>query len=295
DVLDNTEPCPFPRRLTDAQLVSRLQKQGLSTTGDSATLLARYEAADRSCRFGAELPVVPESLSDHIYCSLEDTCLGINCCVEVSIPALDFTKAFRAFVKLDVCEFEIMAGFETLEYRKLIFNYPWGGRQEIKLSEGINILLTIDRDADHLNFIIDLGLKACHDGDCFLEVDIFDDLVLPIPICNANASLTVPSIDDFVDKLAGEVSQTAVDIILKQLGLQQVFLPVREVAQLPANSNGSSGGSIDGYLDYLEEQGQSALVTVTDAAVDVLLEKLGLSDVISTDGEPCYRPINATS
>ncbi|XP_066300826.1 uncharacterized protein [Branchiostoma lanceolatum] len=431
DVLDNTEPCPFPRRLTDAQLVSRLQKQGLSTTGDSATLLARYEAADRSCRFGAELPVVPESLSDHIYCSLEDTCLGINCCVEVSIPALDFTKAFRAFVKLDVCEFEIMAGFETLEYRKLIFNYPWGGRQEIKLSEGINILLTIDRDADHLNFIIDLGLKACHDGDCFLEVDIFDDLVLPIPICNANASLTVPSIDDFVDKLAGEVSQTAVDIILKQLGLQQVFLPVGEVAQLPANSNGSSGcplfdidfsglpdpvqcqldsnclgvncvlsvsirdyvtlstlayvsldacnyefsmklghwsyevslltynwgeirtkevannalditysirkdsgakefvldvvidlcientcirtipllqntripqpfcnpdgfalpgGSIDGYLDYLEEQGQSALVTVTDAAVDVLLEKLGLSDVISTDGEPCYRP-----
>ncbi|CAH1242182.1 Hypp6490 [Branchiostoma lanceolatum] len=263
DVLDNTEPCPFPRRLTDAQLVSRLQKQGLSTTGDSATLLARYEAADRS----------------------------INCCVEVSIPSLDFTKAFRAFVKLDVCEFEIMAGFETLEYRKLIFNYPWGGRQEIKLSEGINILLTIDRDADHLNFIIDLGLKACHDGDCFLEVDIFDDLVLPIPICNANASLTVPSIDDFVDKLAGEVSQTAVDIILKQLGLQQVFLPVREVAQLPANSNGSSGGSIDGYLDYLEEQGQSALVTVTDAAVDVLLEKLGLSDVISTDGEPCYRPI----
>ncbi|XP_019616817.1 PREDICTED: uncharacterized protein LOC109464305 [Branchiostoma belcheri] len=401
DLLDNTEPCPFPKLLTHAQLVDGLAKQGLSTSGDSATLLRRYEAADR----------------------------GINCCVEISIPALEFVKAFRAFVRLDVCEFEIIAGFETLEYRKLLFNFPWGKVLDIKLSEGINILLTIDRDADHLNFIIDLGLKACHESDCFLDVNIFDDLVLPIPICNANASFTVPSISAFVADLAGDVSQAAVDVILKQLGLYEVFLPVGEVAQLPVLSKRSTGcplfeidfsglpdlvecqldsnclgvhcvlsvtildyvtlstlayvsidacdyefgmslgewnyevslltynwgetrtkvlgnnalditysigkdsetkefvldvaidlciedsciptipllenlrvpqpfcnpdgfalpgGSIDGYLDYLAEQGQSALATVTEAAVDLLLEKLGLSDFF--EEEQCHRP-----
>ncbi|KAI8485717.1 hypothetical protein Bbelb_365510, partial [Branchiostoma belcheri] len=70
-------------------------------------------------------------------------------------------------------------------------------------------------------------------------------------------------------------------------------IPLLENLRVPqpfCNPDGFAlpGGSIDGYLDYLAEQGQSALETVTEAAVDLLLEKLGLSDFF--DEEQCHRP-----
>ncbi|KAI8518956.1 hypothetical protein Bbelb_022130, partial [Branchiostoma belcheri] len=231
DLLDGSKTCMFPDRLTVGQLKAELTNRSLATTGNQSALVQRLKTADSTCDYGAHLPAVPDRLNHSVYCKMDHTCLGISCCTELSIKSLNFTRAFNLWLRLDACNFQFVIGFETLEYRKLLFTYPWGKPEEIKLAEGVIVTLTINKTAT--DFIVDVGVMICMiGGECVIEGNFIRKLVVPIPICN-KISLDAASIDRFIQQAGENVASGLVDLIVDNAGLQDIFYPAGQVITLP--------------------------------------------------------------
>ena len=85
---------------------------------------------------------------------------------------------------------------------------------------------TVDKLTAQKEFLIDLSVSLCIDGTC-APINLLQGALVPIPICNPNATLSLPgdgSIAGYLDTLAGEVTDVAVDLVLDSLGLKVTLL-----------------------------------------------------------------------
>ena len=85
------------------------------------------------CPIGLQAP----SIDNILECSLDDKCLGIQCCVN-----LDFkidVLMFKTWVILDPCEFTFSVGFEKLSMNVSLFSYEWGKMESIAISDFFTI------------------------------------------------------------------------------------------------------------------------------------------------------------
>ncbi|XP_035662464.1 uncharacterized protein LOC118406510 [Branchiostoma floridae] len=230
DLLDGSKTCMFPHRLTVGQLTAELKNRSLPTTGNQNALVQRLKDSDSTCDYGATLPALPTRLNNSVHCKMDHTCLGISCCMMLNIKRLNFTRAFNAWLRLDACNFQFIVGFETLEHRKLLFTYPWGIPQDIKLTEGVYMILTINKTAT--DFIVDFGVRICEPHECIIEGNFIRHLVVPIPICN-KIRFDAASIDRFIQQAGSNMASGLVDLIVENAGLQDIFYPAGYVVALP--------------------------------------------------------------
>ena len=74
-------------------------------------------------------------------------------------------------------------------------------------------------------FVLDFSLRLEIENE-ISEYIIISGTRIPIPVCNENATFTLPgdgSIEGFVKAVGETVGQTAIEIVLRQLGLQVIL------------------------------------------------------------------------
>ena len=82
---------------------------------------------------------------------------------------------------------------------------------------------SIDKLDDINTFSIDLDIDLCIDSSCE-AVSVFDNLQVPIPVCNTDfSSLVLPGVDGsiqgFVQELGQSIGDTAINAVIEKLGL----------------------------------------------------------------------------
>ncbi|XP_072033123.1 uncharacterized protein [Amphiura filiformis] len=168
-----------------------------------------------------DCPELP-SLPAEIECSvIGDSCLGIECCVDLDFKVT--TCSIRIHQFLDPCNFWLAVGFGAWSLNITLFTYQWGTEEVEMLGNAIEITFSIDKLDDDKEFLVNLALKLDIEGD-ITELGILSNTRFPIPLCNTNATFTLPgggSIDGFVRALGDNVGQAAVAVVLRQLGLEQ--------------------------------------------------------------------------
>ena len=74
-------------------------------------------------------------LENIIQCSIDDRCLGIQCCIH-----LDFvitTLTLSAKVQVDPCDFQLYVAFENWERNFTLFSYTWGQTEFESLGDAV--------------------------------------------------------------------------------------------------------------------------------------------------------------
>ena len=80
----------------------------------------------------------------------------------------------------------------------------------------------VDKLTEQKEFLIDLAVTLCIDGTC-RPINLLQGAHVPIPICNPNATFTLPgdgTIAGYLADLTGEITDAAVDLVLDYLGLK---------------------------------------------------------------------------
>ena len=76
--------------------------------------------------------VVP-AIENFLQCSVNDRCLGIECCV-----CLDFKLSklsLKTWIILDPCNFVISIGFEKLSFNQTLLSYEWDKLETFDISD----------------------------------------------------------------------------------------------------------------------------------------------------------------
>ncbi|CAG2209692.1 unnamed protein product [Mytilus edulis] len=196
DLLSATGPCPRPENMTLAILKGKMIDSDLSTIGTRLNLNDRYELYDRSCSIALinktlTLPAITNpTLKKHLYYQMSPNCMRFDACADITIKAIDYTKALKAYVELDPCHFILYAGFEKWERQFILISYEWGKEEVLEITPEIKVMIKIDRDADVKKvFSVNFGLRICIAGDCIIDEYFIQDYEVPIPLCNENFTL----------------------------------------------------------------------------------------------------------
>ena len=84
-----------------------------------------------------DCPALPSLLSE-IQCSIiGDTCLGIECCVDLDFKVTK--RSIRAYLIIDPCDFEFSVGFGEWFLNVTLFAYQWGTEEVEMLGDAIVI------------------------------------------------------------------------------------------------------------------------------------------------------------
>ncbi|XP_072048757.1 uncharacterized protein [Amphiura filiformis] len=162
------------------------------------------------------LPIPADLLSCHptLYCT------GIACCAAVDIKV---TQLFlQTWLAVDPCDFELSVGLGSWMYNKTLLDLDWGIERELVIVDALKIKYKIDKLDAQKSFQIDLSVIVCIDGTCEM-IPVVSQLLVPIPFCNTNGTLSLPggSINGYLTHLAGDVTDTAIDLVLNTLGIKE--------------------------------------------------------------------------
>ncbi|XP_052081230.1 uncharacterized protein LOC127719255 [Mytilus californianus] len=181
--LTTTEPCSRPNAMAYTQIMNELIARGLNVSGTKEEQMQHLLLDDRTCKLDGKTWMLPEITSDtlkkHLYYSMSSDCQRIDACVDFSVKVLGqvITKAFKAYVEIDFCNFVLAYGFEGLKKSTILINYNWGQMERGKIA----------KNDEKKVFVVDFGMKLCIEGSCILDDTMFiQDLEIPIPICNEN-------------------------------------------------------------------------------------------------------------
>ncbi|XP_063420822.1 uncharacterized protein LOC134706043 [Mytilus trossulus] len=219
--LTTTEPCPRPNTMTNTQIGNELKTRGLNESSTKEENIQRLILDDRTCNLNGKTWMLPEItsaiLKKHVYYSVSSDCQRIDACVDFSVQVLGqfITKAFKAYVEIDFCNFLLGYGFEGLKKSTILINYNWGQMERGK----------IVKNDDKKVFVVDFGMKLCIDGGCIFEDTMFiKDFEIPIPICNENFKWPGGNtISDMINAIGGHLTKEAFNIILRKLGIESIF------------------------------------------------------------------------
>ncbi|KAK3589057.1 hypothetical protein CHS0354_008707 [Potamilus streckersoni] len=231
NLLAKTPPCPRPETLTTAVLLEELTLRNLSTDGTKEELIQRLKKDDLSCEHNGKILSLPEitnsSLNKLLYYKIASNCMKLSACLDITIPAVNFTKALSASLELDPCNFTLKVAFESFSKTFILIDYKWGVEKTVDISSNWKVRFIIDKDDDKKVFDVDLGLKSQYIDDMFIR-----NIEIPIPVCNENFSIGgMKNWTNLAAALGGELSSEAFNLLLKQAGLDAILHDSSCVAQ----------------------------------------------------------------
>ncbi|XP_038050728.1 uncharacterized protein LOC119723897 [Patiria miniata] len=158
--------------------------------------------------------------NNFLTCTVDDRCLGLTCCASLDLV---FTRlSTTAYALLDPCEFQLSVGLGSWSKNLTLFEYDWGVDKVLDISDSVYIAYNVDKLSEQKEFLIDLSVTLCIDGTC-RPIHLLQAAHVPIPICNPNATFTLPgngTIGDYLDYLGDEVTDAAIDLLLDYLNLK---------------------------------------------------------------------------
>ena len=80
------------------------------------------------CRFIVLPEIRNKKIRDHLYYSIDTSCLHLEACfgVSVNIGGTQYHKSLKAFVDIDYCKFLCTIGFEGWRETIVLISYEWG-------------------------------------------------------------------------------------------------------------------------------------------------------------------------
>ncbi|KAL5013968.1 hypothetical protein ScPMuIL_008238, partial [Solemya velum] len=119
-------------------------------------------------------------LSDSISCKLDESCTGVECCLNVS----RLRRNIHVKVALDPCQYTLNLAIEKLEVVQTLFDHDWG-RYKSVLCLTINVVhYTITDITVEGYFLISMVVKVCFDNKtCPVDESIFENILLPKMPC----------------------------------------------------------------------------------------------------------------
>ncbi|XP_071798137.1 uncharacterized protein [Asterias amurensis] len=167
------------------------------------------------------LPRLPSTLT----CDLYDRCLGVQCCVDLDLQITVLSST--VWLVLDPCEFTLSMGFGKWSIIFTIFDYHWGTQEELKIGKALTLIYTINKLTEEKVFVLDLALSLClPDSACDTapSIDILKGTRVPIPVCNENATFTLPgdgTVSGFLQMVGQNAAESTIEAVLTALGLSK--------------------------------------------------------------------------
>lgn len=66
------------------------------------------------------------NLKKHLYYKISENCMRFDACVDFTLEKFNYTKALRAYIDLDPCQFLLTVAFEKWTHTLILINYNWG-------------------------------------------------------------------------------------------------------------------------------------------------------------------------
>ncbi|XP_060596418.1 uncharacterized protein LOC132750445 [Ruditapes philippinarum] len=131
---------------------------------------------------------LPSKLPSYFSCSVPDYCTGINCCLEVKQIGL----SINAFIDIDMCNYTISGGIETLTFNFSLFNYDWGKTETVSVKDIFRLRFSIKKPTNENVFIITMRLAVCleRDGRCIIDEKVLDGTKVPQPGCDMSIDIS---------------------------------------------------------------------------------------------------------
>ncbi|WAR06113.1 hypothetical protein MAR_021482 [Mya arenaria] len=195
NALDN-DRCNNPEFLTDDELEAELQNRGLQPTQSREEMIQQLKQPDTKC------PLMTLSMPDSkmLYCTMDDMCLGIECCMTIEVFDI-LAKTFKAFMRYDPDVPLLTFGFEDWIYE--IAGPALGGDDEQTVKTDIkfdfleenNLIIKYAFKLRQKNLQVTFGAGMCNPDDtedCFAFFYVLKDAIIPYPTVHANGTITFP-------------------------------------------------------------------------------------------------------
>ncbi|XP_053390116.1 uncharacterized protein LOC128553035, partial [Mercenaria mercenaria] len=219
DLLLNGPPCRTPENMDEADLIEYLTDRQLPTDGSREELNKMFWNSELSCSLNGKDLHLPEIPVEFLHYYISENCMRIDACAELQIPGIDKSRSFSAYVELDPCRYVLTAAFEGMDITVILFEYDWGKDEVIKLASDFKITFNIGKDDVQKVFKIGLRVKL---GAVDIDIKLLDGFEVPIPVCNGNFSLQ-GNLESIADALGGEINREVFDLLLKQLGIDEII------------------------------------------------------------------------
>ncbi|XP_022102001.1 uncharacterized protein LOC110985344 [Acanthaster planci] len=280
--LVSDKPCVLPESLTTDSLRIELQQRGLSSQGDRETLIKRYKQPEDRC------PLLQVSLPKNVYCKIDESCLGVECCMNVKVFMVSL--AFKAFMRFDPCEFQFVLGVNQWNHTIQIFDAEFGEELEVPVPfdipfiDDMEMRLRFGIEKSRTQLLVSMAVGFCPttgNAECLSFIDVLKDSAIPLPICHPNGTFTWPNIDleEYFSRAAlknlikatGEEllqagTEAALNYVLDELGIPREFLSDKEPCPTPTNMSKMQ------LIDTLEERQLAVTGTKTDLEARLSLD-----------------------
>ncbi|XP_048258681.1 uncharacterized protein LOC124137750 [Haliotis rufescens] len=101
EMIDN-KPCFNPYQMTDDQLRTELTERGMRAEGTREHMIKSLTTPSNSC------PLMKISMPNNIYCTFDDKCLGMECCIHFKLFV--FRKTYKLYSRFDPCDLKFSVG-----------------------------------------------------------------------------------------------------------------------------------------------------------------------------------------
>ncbi|KAK6174798.1 hypothetical protein SNE40_013376 [Patella caerulea] len=250
EIIDN-KPCFNPYQMTDDQLRTELTERGKIAEGSRQTMI------NTLTNHGSKCPGMSLRLPKNMYCTFDQHCLGLECCVHLKV--FMFLKTYKLYARFDPCNLEFVLGIKDKFEKKFGgFGDIYGGFDlevkpgvKIDVLGGMELIIRVKVEKTDTVALGTVGVGFCSQEDntnCMPFMMLLDESILPLPICNADGSLTWPEVNwkeyysrdaikkrlkESAKKLAEESVEYGLKEALKQLGIPEDLLEETPPCQRP--------------------------------------------------------------
>ncbi|XP_048258717.1 uncharacterized protein LOC124137708 isoform X1 [Haliotis rufescens] len=199
EMIDN-KPCFNPYQMTDDQLRTELTERGMRANGTREHMIHYLTTPSNSC------PLMKISMPNNIYCTFDDKCLGMECCVHFKLFV--FRKTYKFYTRFDPCDLTFSVGAGKFNksfgidgdlkdiYAGLEKTIPTNVKLDIL--GGIELVIKVKLEKDDKAALITVAAGFCSQDDhenCIAFFNILDEFPTPLPICHPDGSITWPEVD----------------------------------------------------------------------------------------------------
>ncbi|XP_046562951.1 uncharacterized protein LOC124271844 [Haliotis rubra] len=199
EMIDN-KPCFNPYQMTDDQLRTEVTERGMRAEGMREQMINSLTTPTNTC------PLMKVSMPDNIYCTFDDKCLGLECCVHFNL--FMFRKTYKMFARFDPCDLKYSVGVGKFNTSIVIdgdLSDMYGGVEKTVLTNekldilgGIELIMKVKLEKDDTAALITVAAGFCSQDDhdnCIAFFNILDEFPTPLPICHPDGSITWPDVD----------------------------------------------------------------------------------------------------
>ncbi|XP_060567959.1 uncharacterized protein LOC132726631 [Ruditapes philippinarum] len=223
--------CRNPYHMTKQELEHELQSRGKKSQATNEDMIKQLMTADLSC------PLITWALpqDEILYCSHDEKCLGLECCLTMDIYKL-LQKSVKIFVRLDVEPFRMTFGvndwmdtFNINDYDDERDEFEDTGI-DIEFLDGQTVIVRYSYKKTNVDITFSFGIGICNLenlDECFVYIPLLENAVFVFPTIVDAAEYYEQIQDNLADApidIAAAAVNKTIDDLLLSLGITKDLL-----------------------------------------------------------------------